>query len=54
LLEDQRQRERLKAAEAEDEIARRRALASSGGFQRSLLSGPPTGIPTGPAQNLGG
>lgn len=38
-LKEQQQKEQLAAAEAEDETARRRAVASKGGFRGSLLTG---------------
>lgn len=56
LLGEQQRKERQRALEAEDEIARRRAAAQGvGGFRRSLLTGGETGQPgASMAQNLGG
>ena len=47
----QRQKEKIRAAEAEDEIARRRGLASSGkGGRQSLIRSSSTGL----SKTLGG
>jgi len=60
-LREQRTKEKRKTLEAEDDIARRRALAQgSGGFRRSLLAGAETGTGADSstiqtlAKNLGG
>jgi hypothetical protein len=52
LIERQRQREEIKLAESEDEIARRKTLAKSGrGGRRSLIQTSEAGVG---ATNLGG
>lgn len=52
-LERQRQQEQLKAAEAEDEAMRRKAIASKGGTRGSLLATSETGVQAKPVK-LGG
>ena len=44
LQKDQQKKEKLKLAEADSEIERRRALASGGGGRASLLRTSPTGL----------
>ena len=50
-LAKQKQLEAQRTAEAEDDIARRKAVASRGGGRASLLAG---GSETGVSSNLGG
>jgi len=52
-LEKQRQKESLRAAEAEDEAMRRKATAAKGGSRASLLATSETGVQAKPAK-LGG
>lgn len=52
-LEKQRQKEQLRAAEAEDEAMRRKATAAKGGSRASLLATSETGVQAKPAK-LGG
>jgi hypothetical protein len=52
-LEKQRQKESLRAAEAEDEAMRRKATAAKGGARASLLATSETGVQAKPAK-LGG
>ena len=52
-LEQQRKKEQLRAAEAEDEAMRRKATAAKGGTRASLLATSETGVQAKPAK-LGG